>query len=255
MEVLGIIPARGGSKGIRRKNLAPLGGRPLIAYTCDAARGSRALTRVIVSTDDDEVAAEAMKLGIEVPFLRPATLAGDDTPMIDVLVDLLSTLAGRESYRPDAVVLLQPTSPFRRAGHIDAAVDTFLASGADSVVSVVPVPHQFTPSSLMELDGDRLLFPGGPAAFAEATAPEEGSPLGGGPGPLRRQDKPQLFARNGPAVVVVRARVLLEQRALYGADTRALVMSREDSLDIDEAFDLELAELLLAARAAGRSLA
>src|SRR5688572_24996706 len=244
MEVLGIIPARGGSKGIRRKNLAPLGGRPLIAYTCDAARGSRALTRVIVSTDDDEVAAEALKLGIEVPFLRPRTLAGDDTPMIDVLVDLLSTLAGRESYRPDAVVLLQPTSPFRRAGHIDAAVDTFLASGADSVVSVVPVPHQFTPSSLMELDGDRLVFKGRPDESAD-----------GDPGPLRRQDKPQLFARNGPAVVVVRARVLLEQRALYGADTRALVMSREDSLDIDEAFDLELAELLLAARAAGRSLA
>jgi len=260
-----VIPARGGSKGIRRKNLAPLGGRPLIAHTCDAARGSRALTRVIVSTDDDEVAAEAMKLGIEVPFLRPATLAGDDTPMIDVLVDLLSTLAGRESYRPDAVVLLQPTSPFRRAGHIDAAVDTFLASGADSVVSVVPVPHQFTPSSLMELDGDRLVFPGGPEGpplHREGAPPRRGGPsgppdesAGGDPGPLRRQDKPQLFARNGPAVVVVRARVLLEQRALYGADTRALVMSREDSLDIDEAFDLELAELLLAARAAGRSLA
>ena len=248
MEILGVIPARGGSKGIRRKNLAPLGGRPLIAHTCDAARGSRALTRVIVSTDDDEIAAEALRLGIEVPFPRPRTLAGDDTPMIDVLVDLLSTLAGRESYRPDAVVLLQPTSPFRGAGHIDAAVDVFLTSGADSVVSVVPVPHQFTPSSLMKLEGDRLVFPGGP----------EGPPsesLGGGPGPLRRQDKPQLFARNGPAVVVVRTRVLLEQRTLYGPDTRALVMSRDDSLDIDDAFDLELAELLLAARAAGRSLA
>ena len=255
MEILGVIPARGGSKGLRRKNLAPLGGRPLIAHTCDAARGSRALTRVIVSTDDDEVAGEALKLGIEVPFLRPQALAGDDTPMIDVLVDLLSTLAGRESYRPDAVVLLQPTSPFRRAGHIDAAVDAFLVSSADSVVSVVPVPHQFTPSSLMTLEGDRLVFPGGPAAFAEATAPGDGPPLRGGPNPLRRQDKPQLFARNGPAVVVVRARVLLEQRALYGADTRALVMSREDSLDIDDAFDLELAELLLSARAAGRSLA
>jgi CMP-N-acetylneuraminic acid synthetase len=248
MEILGVIPARGGSKGVRRKNLAPLGGRPLIAHTCDAARGSRALTRVIVSTDDDEIAAEALRLGIEVPFLRPRALAGDDTPMIDVLIDLLSTLAGRESYRPDAVVLLQPTSPFRRAAHVDAAVDVFLASGADSVVSVVPVPHQFTPSSLMKLEGDRLVFPGGPEG------PHSES-VGGGPGPLRRQDKPQLFARNGPAVVVVRTRVLLEQRTLYGPDTRALVMSRDDSLDIDDAFDLELAELLLAARAAGRSLA
>ena len=189
--------------------------------------------------------------------MRPRALAADYTPMIDVLVDLLSTLAGRESYRPDAVVLLQPTSPFRQAGHIDAAVDAFLASGADSVVSVVPVPHQFTPSSLMKLEGDRLIFPRGPSSDAVALAKAAGPPAaaGGDPGPLRRQDKPQLFARNGPAVVVVRARVLLEQRALYGADTRALVMSREDSLDIDEAFDLELAELLLAARAAGRSLA
>ena len=274
MEILGVIPARGGSKGIRRKNLALLGGRPLIAHTCDAARGSRALARVIVSTDDDEIAAEALRLGVEVPFLRPRTLAGDDTPMIDVLVDLLSTLAGRESYRPDAVALLQPTSPFRRAAHVDAAVDVFRASGADSVVSVVSVPHQFTPSSLMELHGDRLVFPGGPEGpplltgepvpgGPEGAPPRRGGPsdppadesVGAGPGPLRRQDKPQLFARNGPAVVVVRTRVLLEQRTLYGPDTRALVMSREDSLDIDDAFDLELAELLLAARAAGRSLA
>ena len=253
-----MIPARGGSKGIRRKNLAPLGGRPLIAHTCDAARESRALTRVIVSTDDDEVAAEAITLGVEVPFLRPAALAGDDTPMTDVLVDLLSTLAGRESYRPDAVVLLQPTSPFRRAAHVDAAVELFLASGADSVVSVVPVPHQFTPSSLMELHGDRLVFPGGPSSGAVALAKAAGPPAesaGGGPGPLRRQDKPRLFARNGPAVVVIKTSVLLEQHALYGADTRALVMSREDSLDIDDAFDLEMAELLLTARGAGRSLA
>jgi N-acylneuraminate cytidylyltransferase/CMP-N,N'-diacetyllegionaminic acid synthase len=167
--------------------------------------------------------------------------------MIDVLVDLVSTLDRRESYRPDAVVLLQPTSPFRRAAHIDAAVDLFNSSGADSVVSVVPVPHQFTPSSLMRLDGDRLAFLGGPSS-----RPDES--LDRGPGLLRRQDKPRLFARNGPAVVVVRTSVMLEQHALYGHDTRALVMSREDSLDIDDAFDLELAELLIA-RASGRILA
>jgi CMP-N-acetylneuraminic acid synthetase len=267
VDILGVIPARGGSKGIRRKNLAPLGGRPLIAHTCDAARGSRRLTRVLVSTDDEEVAAEAARLGIEVPFLRPVALAGDDTPMIDVLVDLLSMLDRRESYRPDAVVLLQPTSPFRRAAHIDAAVDLFDSSGADSVVSVVPVPHQFTPSSLMRLDGDRLVFlggPEGPPLRGDGPPLRKGRPSGrpgepgelgdGGPGPLRRQDKPVLYARNGPAVAVVRTSVLLEQHTLYGHDTRALVMSREDSLDIDDAFDLELAELLIA-RAAGRSLA
>jgi CMP-N-acetylneuraminic acid synthetase len=236
MEILGIIPARGGSKGIPRKNLALLGGRPLIAHACDAARGSRRLTRMVVSTDDPEVAAVTERLGIEVPFLRPAALAADDTPMFDVLLDLVSTLE-RDGYHPDALVLLQPTSPFRRAEHIDRAVDLLLESRADSVVSVVPVPHQFTPASLMRLDGDRLV------------------PAAGEPGPLRRQDKEMLFARNGPAVLALRTPVLVEQRVLYGRDTRALIMSREDSLDIDDAFDLEVAELLLAARTAGRSLA
>ncbi len=235
MNVLGIIPARGGSKGIPRKNLAPLGGRPLLAHTCEAARASRSLARVIVSTDDEEIAATARRCGVDVPFLRRASLSGDDTPMLDVLLDVLAVFAA-EGYRPDAVALLQPTSPFRGSDHIDAAVDLLRTSGADSVVSVVPVPHQFTPSSLMRLDGDRLL-PADPAA------------------PARRQDKPVLFARNGPAVLAVRTQVLVDQRLLYGADTRALVMSREDSIDIDDAFDLEVAGLVHAARQARRSLA
>jgi CMP-N-acetylneuraminic acid synthetase len=237
MDVLGVIPARGGSKGIPRKNLTLLGGRPLIAYTCDAARASCTLTRVVVSTEDLEIARTAADLGVDVPFLRPPALAADDTPMIDVLVDLLSTLQQREAYRPDVVVLLQPTSPFRRAQHVDAAVRLLQDSGADSVVSVVVVPHQFTPASLMRVEGERLL------------------PVDGTIGVTRRQDKATLFARNGPAVVAVRTPMLREQRVLYGADTRALVMTREDSLDIDDAFDLQVAELLLVARSAGRTLA
>jgi CMP-N,N'-diacetyllegionaminic acid synthase len=230
MEVLGVIPARGGSKGIPRKNLVPLGGRPLIAHTCDAARASRSLTRVLVSTDDEEIFGIVQALGLETPFLRPLVLAADDTPMVDVLLDVIATLERRETYRPDAVVLLQPTSPFRRAEHVDAAVDLLASSGADSVVSVVPVPHQFTPSSLMRLEGSRLL----PAVEGELR--------------LRRQDKPHLFARNGPAVVAVRTTMLVQRRTLYGPDTRPLIMSREDSLDIDDDYDLQLAELLMAAR-------
>lgn len=225
-----MIPARGGSKGIPRKNLAPLAGRPLIAYTVDAARASGELTRILVSTDDEDIAAAARALGADVPFLRPARLAADDTPMLDVLQELLSALEHRERYVPDIVVLLQPTSPFRRAEHIDSAVSLLTSSGADSVVTVVPVPHQFTPSSLMQIQGDRLV------------------PLTDGPRPLRRQDKPMLFARNGPAVVAVRVRVIREQGTLYGADTRGVVMSREDSFDIDDPFDLKVAELLMAAR-------
>jgi CMP-N-acetylneuraminic acid synthetase len=228
MKVLGVIPARGGSKAIPRKNLAPLDGRPLIAYTCEAARRSRRLTRTVVTTDDEEVAAVARTFGVDAPFRRPPALATDAAPMVDVLVHALSVLEGAEAYRPDVLVLLQPTSPFRRSEHIDAAVDLLVSTGADSVVTVMAVPHQFTPSSLMYLDGDRLV----PAA--------DGAPL-------RRQDKPRLFARNGPAVVVLRPEVLSTGR-LYGPDTRGLEMSREDSLDIDDAFDLQIAELLMSAR-------
>jgi CMP-N,N'-diacetyllegionaminic acid synthase len=235
VDVLGVIPARGGSKAIPRKNLALLAGRPLLAHTADAARASTRLTRLVVSTDDEEIAGAARACGVEVPFLRPAALAQDDTPMLDVLLDLLATLAERSAYRPDVVVLLQPTSPFRRAEHIDAAIGLLVASGADSVVSVVPVPHQFTPASLLRLEGDRVI----PADSAA---------------PLRRQDKPMLYARNGPAVVAARSETLVGQHTLYGRDTRAVIMSRAESLDIDDAFDLEVAELL-EARAAGRGLA
>jgi CMP-N-acetylneuraminic acid synthetase len=225
-----VIPARGGSKGIPRKNLAPLGGRPLIAYSIDAGRASRTLTRLVVSTDDGEIAAVARNLGADVPFLRPAALAADDTPMVPVLANLLRTLQDREQFEADILVLLQPTSPFRRADHIDTAVTLLTTSGAESVVSVVPVPHQFTPASLMELRGDLL------------------APWIDGHAAVRRQDKGTLFARNGPAIVAVKPRLILEEGRLYGAQTRGLVMSREDSLDIDDALDLKLAELLLSSR-------
>ena len=225
-----MIPARGGSKGVPRKNVAPVAGRPLLAYTTDAARASRRLTRIVVSTDDEEIAGVARQLGVDVPFLRPPRLAADDTPMLDVLVDLVGTLRAREQYVPDLLVLLQPTSPFRHAQHIDDAVELLTSSGADSVVSVTQVPHQFTPSSLMRLEQDRLV------------------PWAEGPVPTRRQDKPLLFARNGPAVLAVRTSVISDRGSLYGDDIRGLVMSRADSLDIDDALDLELASLLMAAR-------
>src|SRR5437762_11930277 len=108
MHVLGLIPARSGSKGIPRKNLVRLAGRPLLAYTCDAAKESKRLTRVMVSTEDQEIADTARGLGVDVPFMRPAHLAGDETPIMDVLLDALATLGRLEHYRPDVIVLLQP---------------------------------------------------------------------------------------------------------------------------------------------------
>jgi CMP-N,N'-diacetyllegionaminic acid synthase len=228
VNVLGVVPARGGSKGIPNKNLVMLAERPLLAYTADAARQSRRLSRCIVSTDDETIAEAARRLGFEVPFLRPCELACDDTPMLPVLQHAAREV-GRAASPPDAVVLLQPTSPLRRAVHIDAAIDLLETSGADSVVSVVEVPHQFNPMSVMRVEDGRL------QSFLD------------GPLITRRQDKPRVYARNGPAVLVVRTHVL-EAGSLYGSDSRPLAMTASESVDIDGPEDLVLAEILLQKR-------
>src|SRR5262245_30486631 len=127
-EVLALIPARGGSKGIPGKNLVALSGRPLLAYTCDAARESARITRIVVSTDSEAIASAAETFGAT-PLMRPEALAADDTPMIGVVRHALDALEA-SGYGPEIVVLLQPTSPLRRAEHIDGAVDLLIDSGA-----------------------------------------------------------------------------------------------------------------------------
>ena len=224
MEVLGLIPARGGSRGIPRKNLAELAGRPLLAWTCTAALESTMLTRCVVSTDDPEIAEAARAEGVEVPFMRPAALAGDETPMHAVVLHAL------EAVGADVVVLLQPTSPLRTARHVDEAVRLLLDGDADSVVSVVRVPHNFVPSSLLAERDGRLV----PVAEAGAT---------------RRQDKEVVFARNGPAVLATRAPVIRDG-SLYGDACAGYEMDVADSVDVDTAFELELAGWLLDRREA-----
>jgi CMP-N,N'-diacetyllegionaminic acid synthase len=215
VDVLGLIPARGGSKGIPRKNLAVVGGRPLLAWTVDAARAAASLTRTVVSTDDDEI-AEAARVEV---LRRPAELAADGTPMVAVVRHAAEVLT------PDVIVLLQPTSPLRRSEHIDEAVRQLLESGADAVVSVVEVPHAFRPESLMDVVDGRVVSRG-----AVGT----------------RQEKPVVYARNGPAVLALRADRLSDD--FYGGDCRAYVMDERDSLDVDSQFELELADLLLRSR-------
>jgi CMP-N,N'-diacetyllegionaminic acid synthase len=234
MNVLGVIPARGGSKGIPTKNLAPLCGRPLLAYTADAVNGSRKLTRTIVSTDDERIADYARSLGLEVPFIRPSSLAADDVPMLPVLQHAISAMRA-SGFKPDMVVLLQPTSPLRRGQDIDAAIDWLQRVRGDSVVSVVEVPHQFNPTSVMRVDEGLL------------------KPFLDGPSATRRQDKPKLFARNGPAVLAVHTHVI-DGGSLYGDEVWPLLMTAEDSLDIDTPWDLRLAESIIAARVNANSL-
>lgn len=231
-QVVGVVPARGGSKGLPGKNLAQVAGRPLLAYTAEAARASRHLSRTIASTDDDAIAEAARQLGLDVPFRRPAMLATDTAPMLPVLQHALEAMrANGDDVR--MLVLLQPTSPLRRGEHIDTAIELLDQTGADSVVSVVEVPHQFTPGSQLAMADGRL------TSLAEHDSV------------TRRQDKPRLFARNGPAVLAVRADVIAAG-SLYGDDSRPLVMAPEDSLDIDTPFDLHLIELLLRERQSGQ---
>ena len=222
MELLGLVPARGGSRGIPGKNLAPLAGKPLLAWTCEEALTSDRLTRVAVSTDAEEIAAVARRLGVEV-IERPPDLADDDTPMLPVVAHALDATGA------EAVVLLQPTSPLRRAADIDAAVDLWRETGADSVVSVTRVPHRFTPGSQLRRREDGRLEP-----YEDGTASS-------------RAEKPVLYARNGPAVLVVAA-ATVRAGSLYGAHSRGYEMSAIDSVDVDEPEDLALAELLLSRR-------
>jgi CMP-N-acetylneuraminic acid synthetase len=226
--IIGLIPARGGSKSIPRKNLAMLASKPLLAYTTAAALAARRLDRTLLSTDDDEIAAAGRDLGIEVPFLRPPELSGDTADMLPVMRHALDFLDA-QGVVAAALVLLQPTSPLRRAEHIDAVIELFVVQGADTVVSVTEVPHQFNPVSVMTLDGATL------------------RPFLPGPAILRRQDKPHVVARNGPAILIV-GRETLRRGTLYGEKTLGYVMSAEDSLDIDEPDDLWLAEQYLARR-------
>jgi CMP-N,N'-diacetyllegionaminic acid synthase len=220
VEVVGLIPAREGSKGIPRKNLATVAGKPLLAWTIETARESAMLTRTVVSTDWDEAAELARQLGADV-LGRPPALAADDTPMLDVVRHALGELGPC-----DVLVLLQPTSPLRRAEHVDEAVRLLLESGADSVLSVVEVPHQFRPGKLMAIDEGRLVRLGW-------DAPD-------------RHGGTTLYARNGPAVLALRPDRLGDD--LYGGDCRPYVMDAADSVDVDGPAELELVELRLAGR-------
>ena len=212
MKILGIVPARGGSKGVPDKNLRPLHGRSLVERAGECARVAGVLDRLIVSTDDDSIARAAEDAGMEVPFIRPADLADDQAPMIGVVLHALEEL-GRAGYEPDAVMLLQPTSPLRRPEHLRSAVE--MLGRADSVCSVVALPKDQCPHYVMKIR-DGLL---------EHFLPE-------GAAYIRRQDVPPAYRRDG-TVYLTRAGVVREHRNLYGNVCVPLIIPAEESLSID----------------------
>jgi CMP-N,N'-diacetyllegionaminic acid synthase len=221
--VLGIIPARGGSKGIRDKNIRPLRGRTLLEYAARAAAGSGVIDRTVLSTDSEQIAAEGRRLGIEVPFIRPAELARDDTPMLPVIEHAVDFLEHR-GWQPDIVVLLQPTSPLRKADHIRNAVQELRESAADSVVTVVQLPRHLSPDYVMRIEEGRLV----------PFLPE-------GASVSRRQDARPAYVRDGTVYAFWR-RTLRNTHTIYGADCRAMVLPARDSLTIDTPEDWDEAE-------------
>jgi CMP-N-acetylneuraminic acid synthetase len=229
MRVLGVVTARGGSKGLPGKNLRPLAGKPLIAHTIDTARDSKAFDRVILSTDDDAIAAAGRSRGCEVPFMRPADLALDETPHLPVLQHAIEWLRVNDSYTPDAVMILQPTSPLRRAQDIVESIAMLEQSGADSVVSVSEVPAHYNPMRTLRIDGQGI-----------ATLLVSGEPVRRRIN--RRQDMPAAWTMNG-AIYLFRTSVLTAaEPSLYGNRTAAYVMPPEFGISIDSLDDWNHAE-------------
>jgi CMP-N,N'-diacetyllegionaminic acid synthase len=232
MNVVAIIQARGGSKGIPGKNIKMLAGKPLIAWTIEVARASKNVTRTIVSTDSEEIANVAKEYGAEVPFMRPAELASDSAKSVGLLRHALEWLQTNEGYIPDAVVQLKPTNPLRTADHIDESVDLFFENpDVDAVVSVVKAPIH--PLKTWKLE-DGYLTPFIPeTVFGIHEAAK--SP---------RQQLPEAHGNNS-AVHVINPRTILEKNSSIGDVVRAYVMTPEDSINIDTSLDFEIAEFLM----------
>jgi len=229
MLIVGIIPARGGSKAVPRKNILPLGGKPLISYTIEAALQSK-IDRTIVSTDDREIAAIAKKYGAEVPFLRPKKLATDTASSISVILHALEYLEKKERYCPDIVVFLQPTSPFRICEHIDAALEMLLASKVDSVISVCETEYHPYYMYWRESDGTLREF----VKIKDK--------------PLRRQDLPTLYRINDAVVISRRSyfnKVKKNSPCFNPESVKGYIMDRVSSIDINDKFDFLLAEFII----------
>lgn len=224
---LAIIPARGGSRGIPRKNVRLLCGKPLIAYTIETALSSQLIDRVIVSTEDEEIAEFSKEYGVEV-IKRPSELALDDTPSLPVYQHTIRYLEKTEDYHPEIIVILQPTSPLRIVEDIDMAIKEFLEAKYDSVVSVCEVEHP--PQWMYTLAGNRLK----PVIKDVENV-------------TRRQDAPKVYRLNGAVYVMSRDIIMKENRVL-GRNTRAHIMPLERSIDIDTELDFELADLLMRQR-------
>lgn len=228
MKLLALIPARGGSKGVPGKNIRLLGGKPLIWYSYEAARTSNLFSEIVLSTDDPDIARVGREIGCMVPFVRPAHLATDSAKSIDVVNHTLSYLEAIGLIY-DAVVLLQPTSPFRKNNLIEEAVQTLQKNKADSIVSVRKVPHQYNPHWVFEETNDQILR----IATGE---PELIS---------RRQELPEAYYRDGQ-IYITKSEILNKKKSFIG-DRLTFLMNEYAGagINIDTEADWQAAEQFL----------
>jgi CMP-N,N'-diacetyllegionaminic acid synthase len=231
--VLGVVTARAGSKGLPGKNTRLLAGKPLIAYTIEAALAAGVFDRLIISTDDHDAAQIARGLGCDVPFMRPAELSADDTPHLPVMVHAAQWLRDHDRYAPEWTMILMPTSPLRQPRHIREAVELAVRSGADAVVSVDEVPAHFHPQRALTVDADgwARLFVGGRPVRER---------------PVRRQGLPAAWVFNGAVYLFRTSLLFAPDPSLYGDRVRAYPMARPYGHNIDDAGDWAEAERLLA---------
>jgi len=224
-----MVPARGGSKGVPGKNIRPLGNKPLIAHTIETARASLCFDRLVASTDSETIAAVAQTYGAEVPWLRPPELATDNANILDAVLYTLDRLKSEENYVPDAVMLLQPTSPFRSVATIQAAVKLFQMAGPESVISVSPARDH--PYLCKRIDERGVL-----QDFVSAENR-----------PVNRQQLPHAYSLNG-MIYLTAMETLLGKRSFYSDRPQALVVPEEESVDIDTHRDWEMAECVWSLR-------
>lgn len=227
MRILAIIPARGGSKGVPGKNIKLLNGKPLLAYTSEIALKSKYLSEVILSSEDENIINVAKSIGLNVPFIRPLTLAQDDTPSIDVITHALEWF-GNQSVFFDAVCLLQVTCPFRTLNFLEESIVKFIDSGCDSLVSVQKVPHEFNPHWTFEInkDGNLKIATGDDTIIS------------------RRQELPLAYHRDG-SIYITKTEVLLKESSLYGKTITFSESSTDFNVNIDTPADWEKAEQLI----------
>lgn len=225
LNILAIIPARGGSKGLPRKNIKQLCGKPLIAYTIEAARESKLTNRIIVSTDDEEIASISKKYGAEIPYFRPKELSDDSSPTIDAILHMINYLEKKEGYNPDYILLLQCTSPLRDSKAIDESISMLVDSEFDALVSVCEA--EVNPYWANIFDGDKLKH------FIE-----DGKKI------TRRQDLPKVYRLNG-AIYLIKTEVLKAYKTFEPNSLTGYIMDEYSSIDIDTDLDFKVSELII----------